>query len=258
MSQPAASISLSSSLIVFTRYPQAGQTKTRLIPALGAAGAATLQRQMTEHLIEKLQPLCQGRSLYLSVHFAGGSQSQLIDWLGPDVALTPQCAGSLGEKLIYATTQAFLEGRQQVIIIGSDCPAIGSKEIDRALASLKSFDVVLGPAADGGYYLIALKAAHCCLFKGIPWGTNRVFETTQAIACKHQLSVALLDVLADIDRPEDLLIWEAQKESRDRAKQTTSSIPATSRSVTLDLQSQDCCLKTTESLSNRPQNELKG
>lgn len=213
MVQPADSISASSSLIVFTRYPQAGQTKTRLIPVLGASGAAMLQRQMTEHLIDKLQPFCQVRSLYLNVHFAGGSQSQMTAWLGSDINLTTQCAGSLGEKLIYATTQAFLEGRQQAIVIGSDCPAISGKEIDRSLALLESFDVVLGPAADGGYYLIALKAMHRCLFQGIPWGTSGVLVATKAIARRHHLSVALLPVLADIDRPEDLPLWEAQKAS---------------------------------------------
>ena len=228
----------SSSLIVFTRYPKAGQTKTRLIPALGAAGAATLQRHMTEYLIGKLQPFCQAQSLCLNVHFAGGSQSQMLAWLGPGIALTPQCAGSLGEKLIYAMAQAFAAGRQQVIAIGSDCPAISSQEIGQALSFLPSCDVVLGPAVDGGYYLIALKAMHPCLFQDIPWGTHQVLETTKAIADKHGLSVALLPVLTDIDRPADLPLWTAL-----RSAESQSSLPLST-------------FETADSSSSSPQIEL--
>lgn len=220
MSQPANPLALSSSLIVFTRYPQVGQTKTRLIPALGATGAAQLQRQMTEYLIERLRPFCMARSLHLAVHFAGGSQSEVRAWLGTDVALTPQCSGSLGERLIHALTQTFREGKQRAIAIGSDCPAISGRELDQSLSLLNSCDVVLGPAADGGYYLIAIKAMHRCLFEGIPWGTERVLEVTEAIALRQNLSVSLLDVLSDIDRPEDLPLWDAQLKTK----------PGTSRS----------------------------
>ena len=214
MSQPAARMATSDSLIIFTRYPQAGQTKTRLIPALGAAGAAKLQRQMTEHLVEQLLPFCIERRVHFDMHFTGGSQAQMQDWLGPDVTLTPQRKGTLGEKLIYALAQAFSAGKTRVVMIGSDCPMLSSSEIDRALILLESEDVVLGPAADGGYYLIGLRSPNVCLFENIPWGTDGVLATTQAIARKQNLSVGLLGELADIDRPEDLPIWEAQRSNK--------------------------------------------
>lgn len=197
-------------LLVFTRYPQAGQTKTRLIPALGAAGAASLQRQMTEHLLRQIQPFCLAQQINLKIHFAGGSRAQMLNWLGSDVSLISQCTGSLGQKLIFALTQAFTEGTTRAIVIGSDCPTLGNREIAQALGQLNSHDVVLGPAADGGYYLIALRAMHRCLFEDIPWGTDQVLAMTQAIAHRHHLSVAQLGILTDIDRPEDLPIWEAQ------------------------------------------------
>ena len=198
-------------LIMFTRYPQAGQTKTRLIPALGAAGAADLQRQMTEHLLSQLQPFCTEKRISLQVHFAGGSKAQMSQWLGPDIPLVAQCNGHLGEKLTFALTQAFAEGTARVVVIGSDCPAISSSNIDKALQQLNSHDVAIGPAADGGYYLIALRAMCPHLFEGIPWGTDRVLAMTQAIAHQQHLSVAQLDLLTDIDRPEDLSIWAAQQ-----------------------------------------------
>ena len=210
MVHSAARTAPSDSLIMFTRYPQAGYTKTRLIPTLGAVAAAKLQQQMTEHLVNQLQPFCVERSLQLKVHFTGGSQAKMQAWLGSDIMLASQCTGTLGEKLIYALEQSFSEGKEKAIAIGSDCPTLSGSEIGQALDLLESQDVVLGPAADGGYYLIGLRSPHRCLFENIPWGTHQVLAATQAIAQKHHLSVALLRVLTDIDRPEDLPIWEAQ------------------------------------------------
>lgn len=211
MSQSVNPKTVSDCLIIFTRYPQVGQTKTRLIPALGAAGAASLQRQMTEHLLSQFQPFCTKNQISLQIHFTGGSKAQMLQWLGPDFSLTSQCSGNLGEKLIFALTQTFTQGTARAVVIGSDCPTLGGKEIDQALKRLDSHDVVLGPAADGGYYLIALQAMHRCLFKDVPWGTDQVLAATRAIAHNHHLSVFQLDVLTDIDRPEDLPIWEAQQ-----------------------------------------------
>ena len=211
MSQPVSPQTVSDCLLMFTRYPQAGQTKTRLIPALGAAGAASLQRQMTEHLLKRIRPFCAENQISLQVHFAGGSEAQMLHWLGPNLLLRSQCSGNLGEKLISALSQTFTAGTLRAIVIGSDCPTLSISEIDQALTQLDSHDVVLGPAADGGYYLIALRAMHYCLFEDIPWGTDRVLATTQAIAHHHRLSVAQLGILVDIDRPEDLPIWEAQQ-----------------------------------------------
>ena len=198
-------------LLLFTRYPLAGRTKTRLIPALGAAGAADLQRQMTEHLVTRFRRFCAERQLSLEVHFAGGSCAQMVDWLGPELAMVPQHEGELGERLRLALSRAFADGRQRVVIIGSDCPALGEREVGQAMRLLETHDVAIGPAVDGGYYLIGLSGLHECLFENVPWGTDRVLAVTRAIALQNNLSMALLDPLADIDRPEDLHLWEAQK-----------------------------------------------
>ncbi|MGB3296071.1 MAG: TIGR04282 family arsenosugar biosynthesis glycosyltransferase [Phormidesmis sp.] len=196
-------------LFLFTRFPQPGQTKTRLIPTLGAVGAADLQRQMTEHLLGRFRGFCLRRQLVLEVHFAGGDLVQMRHWLGDTAVLTPQCEGDLGDRLSFALQQGFAVGLQQIIVIGSDCPDITEGQILRALSLLKSHDVVLGPALDGGYYLIGLNRLHSSLFEHIPWSTAQVLETTQAIAHRHDLSIALLNPLSDIDRPEDLPLWNA-------------------------------------------------
>ncbi len=198
-------------LFVFTRFPQPGRTKTRLIPALGAVGAADLQRQMTEHLLKRFQRFCPQRQLALEVHFAGGSCEQMAGWLGDSTVLTPQCEGELGERLTFALRRGFTAGLERIVVVGSDCPDVSEVQIAQALALLKSYDVVLGPAVDGGYYLIGLNSFCPTLFEDIPWSTERVLETTQAIAHRCGLSVALLTPLSDIDRPEDLPLWHNLK-----------------------------------------------
>ena len=196
-------------LFLFTRFPQPGRTKTRLIPALGAAGAAKLQRQMTEYLLRRFQNICQERQLTLEVHFAGGSLAQMRRWLGNTAVLTPQCRGDLGERLTFALRQGFASGLQQILVVGSDCPDITEAQIKQALMALRTHDVVIGPAMDGGYYLIGLNRLYAPLFEDIPWSTARVLERTKAIAHQSGLSVALLAPLCDIDRPEDLPLWNA-------------------------------------------------
>lgn len=153
----------------------------------------------------------------LEVHFAGGSIAQMRHWLGDAVVLKPQGEGNLGDRLLFSLQQGFATGLQQIIIIGSDCPDIAEAQIAQALTLLESHDVVLGPAVDGGYYLIGLNRLYVPLFENIPWGTAQVLERTRAIAHQSGLSLAQLNPLSDIDRPEDLPLWKAHL-----AKSTTA------------------------------------
>lgn len=196
-------------LFILTRFPQPGRTKTRLIPALGAEGAAQLQRHMTEFLIERLQGICHRRAIRFEIHFTGAKLSQMLDWLGHQVPLRPQGEGHLGQRIGHAFDQGFTSGLQRVLIIGSDCPSIGEPHIAQALTHLETHDLVLGPATDGGYYLVGLKGPKPQLFEGIRWGHSCVLEQTAAIATRQRLSAAYLPPLTDIDRPEDLpRYWE--------------------------------------------------
>ncbi len=193
-------------LIIFSRYPEPGKTKTRMIPVLGEVGAANLQRQMTEHTLKQVRKLQRDRSFSLQIYFTGGNQSLMQDWLGTDAALSyqQQSQGDLGQRMFSAFAQSFSEGSERVVIIGTDCPEIDAEILAQAFDLLSDRDLVLGPAKDGGYYLIGLRYLFAQLFTGIPWGTSEVFLKTQSVAQQLGLRIATLAVLADIDRPEDL------------------------------------------------------
>ena len=198
-------------LIVFTRYPEPGKAKTRLIPALGAGGAATLHRQMTEYTLAQVKELQSKRALAVEVRFAGGSLSLMERWLGYDLGFQEQGAGDLGSRMARSHASAFQSGTDSVVTIGTDCPGLDSGLMSRAFQQLVTDEVVLGPARDGGYYLIGLRRFIPELFSGITWGTAEVLKQTVAITKRLDLSVAYLPELADVDRPEDLPIWEHQQ-----------------------------------------------
>lgn len=191
-------------LIIFTRYPEPGKTKTRLIPLLGETGASNLQRQMTQATIGMIDPLIQSRFLSLKIHFTGGSQDLMENWLGKDFNYQNQCGQGLGNRIKFAFENEFRDGITQVVIIGTDCPKLSENIIRQAFESLLESDLVLGPAQDGGYYLIGLKQVYTELLTEIAWGTDTVLTKTLEIAQRLKLKTFLLPVLQDIDRPEDL------------------------------------------------------
>jgi len=191
-------------LIVFTRFPQPGLTKTRLIPALGAKGAADLQRKMAEYTFSQCCELANKRKLSMTVHYEGGDERALLGWIPSSMLCRPQIKGSLGERLAHSFASSFSEGRARVIIVGSDCPFITPEILADGFDLLLDNDLVIGPAHDGGYYLIGLSKPEQLLWTDIDWGTEKVLQQTIEIARNRGLKLALLPSLADIDRPEDL------------------------------------------------------
>ncbi|HEY9857993.1 MAG TPA: TIGR04283 family arsenosugar biosynthesis glycosyltransferase [Candidatus Obscuribacterales bacterium] len=200
-------------LIIFTRYPEPGKTKTRLIPALGPEKAAILQQQMTEHTLAQAQLLQANSAIALEVRFTGGNGYLMRSWLGPDLAYRSQGGGDLGQRMAQAFQSAFRAGMQRVVIVGIDCPDLDTVILGKAFQELQQHDLVLGPATDGGYYLIGLRRFVPQLFQDITWSSDRVWQQTIAIAQQHNLSVGSLPPLEDIDRPEDLAIWERVSQS---------------------------------------------
>lgn len=198
-------------LIIYSRYPEAGKTKTRMIPALGAEGAAKLQRQMSEHTLNTVRQLQQKRSINIEVHFAGGNEQLMSAWLGEDISYITQVDGDLGDKMNSSFDRAFNKGTKKVVTIGIDCPDIDANILNDAFDSLQQNDLVLGVAEDGGYYLIGLNKTIPKLFENIDWGTDRVLNQTKAIANKLDLKTKYLATLSDVDRPEDLSIWQKYK-----------------------------------------------
>ncbi len=200
-------------LVIFTRYPEPGKVKTRLIPALGPEGAQRLHREMAE--LSLRQAFKAG--VDIEIYFAGGNQQLMENWLGPGLHYRSQAGDTLGEKLYNASEDAFSEGIGRVVIIGTDCPGLTEKHINQAFYLLDTADLVLGPALDGGYYLLGLRRACGPLFEGINWGSDQVCRQTLNAARRENLTTELLEELADVDRPEDLPAWENVKR-RSRGK----------------------------------------
>ena len=195
-------------LIVYTRYPEPGKTKTRMIPALGKEGAAKLQREMTEHTLNTARQLKESRNLEIEVHFTGGNKQLMLDWLGKDINYIIQVTGDLGAKMQSSFQQAFASNNQRVVTIGIDCPDISLDILNNAFDSLYKRELVLGVAKDGGYYLIGLNKMIPQLFQNINWGTEIVLKQTKAIAEQLNLNIKYLSSLSDVDYPEDLSVWQ--------------------------------------------------
>ncbi len=197
-------------VVVFTRYPEPGCTKTRLIPKLGEQGAADLQRQMTKRMVEVAR---KSRADTTVIRYTGAPGASFEDWLGAGFLYTDQGEGDLGERMSRAFVDAFQAGATRVVLIGIDCPDVSEGILDAALDELGRHDLVLGPATDGGYYLIGIRKSAQAqaiphLFQGVDWGTEKVLAQTEAILEKQSLSSFQFAPLDDVDRPDDLAVWE--------------------------------------------------
>ncbi|WP_028586019.1 TIGR04282 family arsenosugar biosynthesis glycosyltransferase [Desulfogranum mediterraneum] len=196
-------------LIIFSRFPAPGSTKTRLIPCLGAKGAARLQQRLSELVVKRARLLSRRLELEIMVYYTGAGLAEMIRWLGPDLHYHEQQGRDLGERMRQAFREALDQGMEQVVLIGCDIPGLNEQILEKAFAALERNDTVLGPAMDGGYYLIGIKRDRAPellspLFSGINWSTSRVYLSTVAILEAHQASFTTLPTLQDIDRPEDL------------------------------------------------------
>jgi len=225
---------LKKKLIVFTRYPETGTTKTRLIPLLGAKGAADLHRKMTEHTLAKLKGYSTLNPLIIEICYDGGNEHLMKNWLGPDLDYQPQGIGHLGLRMKRAFENAFGSGTDAAVLIGTDIPDITDTVIQKAFDTLEQKNMAIGPAKDGGYYLIGLQSASLSsamdnLFSGITWGRRDVLDKTLDIAKHLGLTFSLLDELEDVDQPEDLPVWERSQTHDDHnfiPKKISVVIPA--------------------------------
>ncbi|HIE07062.1 MAG TPA: glycosyltransferase, partial [Desulfarculaceae bacterium] len=195
----------SRAIIIMTRYPDPGRVKTRLIPALDADEAARLHRQMVEYAMSTVRGFTSASPAGIFVFFNGGSKELMASWLGDEAEYLPQADGNLGDKMRAAFHAVFNREFKTVTMIGSDCPTIDRHILRQAFSSLAQADMVVGPALDGGYYLLGLKQVYDQLFEGIDWGGSKVLTQTLSAARNQRITVSCLPELSDIDRPEDLV-----------------------------------------------------
>lgn len=214
---------MSQSIIVFTRYPQAGKAKTRLIPTVGAEGAAEFQRQMTKHAVGRAWSYSTCRpNTRLIVAFEGGTLHEMRSWLGP-LDYRAQGEGDLGDRLSRMVDRELQRGIKKVVVMGSDCPAINEDILEQAFAALDTAPIVFGPAQDGGYYLIGMTHSSPQLFQKIPWGTSRVLAESLLRIRDLGLTSHSLPTLADVDEISDL---ESARHELRRGRSLSVIIPA--------------------------------
>ncbi|WP_340587367.1 TIGR04282 family arsenosugar biosynthesis glycosyltransferase [Erythrobacter alti] len=182
-------------IALFAKYPVPGRAKTRLIPALGAAGAADLHRRLVERTLERMRE----SGLPFTVWTTGATHSEFAEWLGKDVPLVEQGDGDLGDRLARVPAPA--------ILLGADIPGLTAGHLRDAARALEQVPVVIGPASDGGYYLLGFTQEIPFLWQDMPWGTETVLEGTEARLREHDLPYRMLGELDDCDRPDDLAKW---------------------------------------------------
>jgi len=187
-------------IAIFAKAAQPGRVKTRLMPALSAESAADLARAFLCDTVEtmmRVAPSCAATPIVL---FApADSEPWFRTVLGADVRLLAQSEGDLTVRLQLAYRALAQAGFPRVCFVGTDSPTLPSALIESAFSLLQDHDVVIGPATDGGYYLIALRAEQNRIFEGIEWSTSAVMQQTRAAALALQLRVALLPEWYDID-----------------------------------------------------------
>ena len=194
-------------IIVFTKYPAEGKVKTRLAKTMGNKFAASFFRVCAEHTFsELLKAEEMGCDLFL---FCSEEKEieQVMKWTGNNFKYYSQQGSDLGIKMYNAFKTVFTKGYKKAIIIGTDSPDISNNLIQSAISILENYNVVIGPANDGGYYLLGFKSKLIDLFSGIEWSTNSVFDNTIEKLNSSKLNYVILDELTDIDTLEDLQYW---------------------------------------------------
>jgi len=190
---------------IFVKIPVPGEVKTRLVPPLSPEEACELYRAFLADLFTRISKL---KKISGTVFYSGADPAAIEGMVPPRYRLMPQTGDTLGERLQNAFEALLEDEGSSACVIGSDSPDIPLAYLKRAFLKLKRKDIVLGPAADGGYYLIALKKIIPELFRDIDWGTDTVFGATLRKVDAGGLSSALLPLWYDVDDVKSLSLLE--------------------------------------------------
>ena len=185
-------------LIVFLKNAELGRVKTRLAVEVGDDKALDIYQKLSAYTLNVVSNLPYDKRIYFS------SQIKSEELL-PDDSFKHflQRGKDLGDRMYSALKSSFVESAQKVVIIGSDCPVISESIIAEAFDALNDTDVVIGPAEDGGYYLIGMSQPYKFLFEDIIWGTENVFIDTYTKLNDHNIKFRILERLYDVDTVDD-------------------------------------------------------
>jgi uncharacterized protein len=187
---------------VFVRAPVRGEVKTRLAAGIGADAALRVYRHLGSHAVLTAARV-QGAAV--RVHYTPPSSGEAVArWLGGGPTYHPQAGGELGERMRTAFDEAFAAGYDRAIIVGSDLPGLTTELLEEAFRRLDQAPAVMGPAADGGYWLLGLREPAEQLFSDIEWSRSNVLSATIARLQSSNLAFELLPVLRDVDEAADL------------------------------------------------------
>lgn len=187
-------------LLIFTKNPVPGKVKTRLAATVGNDVAFSVYQQLVKHTLV----ITSGLPVDKFVFYSDEVEQEDV-WNKKHYLKQLQQGNNLGERMNNAFASTFKKGVNKVVVIGTDCPGLDAGIIMNAFAYLDKYNVVIGPAADGGYYLLGMKQHHPQLFENIAWSTNIVFEETISKCVASHLDYWLLPVLNDIDEEKDLI-----------------------------------------------------
>lgn len=196
-----------SALIMMTRLPRPGRVKTRLAATVGDETAAEFYRLCAERLFRESRRLPQVVRRY--IFYADAEDAERVRaWAGDGFRYEAQPAGNLGRRLASAFHTVFEQGARRAVVVGTDVPDLSAGVVERALALLERYPLVIGPDHGGGYYLLGMRMLYDDLFlRDLSWGTNEVFSQTLRIMRDLELVPAFLPVLIDVDTAGDLRRW---------------------------------------------------
>lgn len=197
-------ISKQCAILVFQKNPILGKVKTRLAATMGNERALEIYKELVSHTHAELQQL-ENADIFIYM-----SDSDLVNNFHPSFEIKLQKGADLGARMQNAFEYTFQQGYKKVLIIGTDCPGINKELLNDAFRILSNKQVALGPAIDGGYYLLGMDAFYPYLFKNITWSTAKVLDQTLQIAKSHKLTCSLLKKLRDIDIEADYLAEAAK------------------------------------------------
>ena len=198
---------MADALIVFVKQPRPGAVKTRLARALGDDAAAQVYQVLAEGEVRSTAPVAREYQRFL--FFSPGTARAAMEGWFPGETLLPQQGDDLGARMAAAFAEVFARGFARAAIVGSDVPWVTRGHVLEALAAVDRHDLALGPAADGGYYLLALARPLPALFEDVAWSTDRVLAATLERAGRLGLRVRLLEQLPDVDTLDDVAsAWE--------------------------------------------------
>lgn len=201
---PKTSTLQDTALLIFIKNPILGTAKTRLAKTIGDEQAMAVYLELLEHTRNISRKLTGKKFLFYN---------QFIDredeWSNQDFDKQLQAEGDLGIKMRNAFEMVFQEGYQKAIVIGSDCGELQTDVIERAFVALDKHELVIGPARDGGYYLLGMRNFHIYPFKNKQWSTETLFRATVSEIIQKKHSLYQLVTLNDVDEYEDLVEWKA-------------------------------------------------